>query len=288
MRPCSHCKAGLILPRKRRKLDDMTDILQEICDRKRTHVADKKATVSLAELKAQIQSQSSPRGFEAALRHRVSKDQYGFICEVKKASPSKGLIREDFDPATLAAAYEKGGATCLSVLTDEPYFQGHDTFLKAAREACALPVLRKDFMVDIYQVFEARALGADCILIIMAALSDAEAIAIEDVALDLGMDVLIEVHNEDELERAAKLQSKLIGVNNRNLKTMTVSLDNTLNLVPRFPDNALAVAESGLKSPDDLTACATVGANCFLIGETFMRQDDVTEAVRALQKGAAA
>ena len=266
----------------------MADILQEICDRKRQHVASKKATTPLSELEERVKEQTSPRGFETALRCAVARGEYGFICEVKKASPSKGLIREDFEPAMLATAYEAGGATCLSVLTDEPYFQGHDTFLVAARRACSLPVLRKDFMVDPYQVAEARALGADCILIIMAALDDREAHEIEDAALSFGMDILIEVHDAFELERASRLKSRMIGVNNRNLKTMSVSLANTLSLVPQYPENALAVAESGLQTTEDLAACAAAGANCFLIGETFMRQDDVAAAVRALQKTVAA
>lgn len=266
----------------------MADILHEICDRKREHVAAKKMLVKLSELEVRARNQSPPRGFERALRSAVARDEYGFICEIKKASPSKGLIRADFEPSVLAKAYEVGGGTCLSVLTDEPYFQGHDQFLVSARKACSLPVLRKDFMVDTYQVTEARALGADCILIIMAALRDSEAQDIEAAALSLGMDVLIEVHDEHELYRAMQLKSRLIGVNNRNLKTMEVSLDNTMSLVPQYSAGVLAVAESGLRTSQDLEACAAVGANCFLIGETFMRQDDVSAAVRALQKPVAA
>lgn len=263
----------------------MHDILKEICDRKREHVAERKSVVSVADLEGQAAGQSVPRGFHAALARAVSEDRYGFICEIKKASPSKGLIRpDDFDPATLAAAYERGGASCLSVLTDEPYFQGHDRYLGQAREATNLPCLRKDFMVDPYQVVEARALGADCILLIMAALDDHLAAELEAAATDFGMDVLIEVHDGPELERALQLKSPLIGVNNRNLKTMDVSLQTTLDLVPHYAADKLAVAESGLKTAEDLAACAQAGAQCFLIGETFMRQRDVEAAVRQLQK----
>lgn len=263
----------------------MRDILQEICDRKREHVAANKAAISVADLDARASNQTAPRGFHAALAKAVADGRYGFICEIKKASPSKGLIRpDDFDPATLAAAYERGGASCLSVLTDEPYFQGHDAYLEQARAATTLPCLRKDFMVDPYQVIEARALGADCILLIMAALDDGLAVDLEAAALDLGMDVLIEVHDEPELDRALRLQSPMIGVNNRNLKTMDVTIQTTVNLAPTYAADRLAIAESGLRTPEDLAACAIAGAQCFLIGETFMRQADVEAAVRSLQK----
>lgn len=262
------------------------DILAEICDRKRIHVSHQKGLVSEATLFSKLGEVTAPRGFISALKNSLGKNQFGFICEIKKASPSKGLIRpNDFDPAMLAAAYERGGASCLSVLTDEPYFQGHAAYLGQARQACNLPVLRKDFIVDPYQVVESRALGADCILLIMAALDDTLANELESAAIEFGMDVLIEVHSSIEMERALKLKSRLIGVNNRNLKTMDVTLDNTLSLVPKLPEGKIAVAESGLKTKDDLNACAEAGANCFLIGETFMRQDDVTQAVEALQKG---
>lgn len=264
------------------------DILAEICNRKRTHVAKQKSIISEAMLSDNIRGASTPRGFISALKNSLNRNQFGFICEIKKASPSKGLIRpNDFDPAKLAAAYEIGGASCLSVLTDEPYFQGSDAYFVQARQACELPVLRKDFMVDPYQIIESRALGADCILLIMAALDDTLAAELESAAMEFSMDVLIEVHNSVELDRALKLKSPLIGVNNRNLKTMAVTLDNTLNLVPKLPDGKIAVAESGLKTKDDLKACSEAGANCFLIGETFMRQDDVSQAVKALQKGVA-
>ncbi|MBL4639976.1 MAG: indole-3-glycerol phosphate synthase TrpC [Kordiimonadaceae bacterium] len=263
----------------------MANILDEICDRKRSHVAAVKSSISLAEQESRAKAASVPRGFIRALEKKRSTGDYGFICEIKKASPSKGLIRPtDFDPATLAAGYERGGAACLSVLTDEPYFQGHDSYLQASRAAVNIPALRKDFIVDSYQITEARALGADCILLIMAALDDSQAQEFERLAHELGMDVLVEVHDKPELDRALKLKSKLIGVNNRNLKTMEVSLHNTLSLMPHFPADRLAVAESGLKLLSDLETCEAAGAGCFLMGETFMRQADVEIAVRSLQK----
>ncbi|WP_262695122.1 indole-3-glycerol phosphate synthase TrpC [Kordiimonas aquimaris] len=266
----------------------MSDILKEICARKQVHISVKKSQTPIEVLKSSLGNVSKPRGFVDALKAQVSLERYGFICEIKKASPSKGLIRaEGFVPAELAASYVAGGAACLSVLTDKPYFQGHDSYLLEARAACDIPVLRKDFMLDPYQVYESRALGADCILLIMAALSDDQASELEEIAISLGMDVLIEVHDEAELMRALKLNSPLIGVNNRNLKTMEVSLDNTLDLVPALPRDRIAVAESGLKTSDDLAQCAAAGASCFLIGETFMREPDVSVAVQALQKGAA-
>ncbi len=263
----------------------MADILKEICDRKRDHVARMKRTISLETQESLAKDTSKPRGFIKALKTKRAADDYGFICEIKKASPSKGLIRpNDFDPATLASAYERGGAACLSVLTDEPYFQGKNNYLEEARAAVSIPCLRKDFMVDPYQIIEARALGADCILLIMAALENSEATEMEALAHQLGMDVLIEIHDKNELQRALKLKSPLIGVNNRNLKTMEVSINNTLSLVPHYPDDRIAVAESGLKTIEDLAACENIGVGCFLIGETFMRQPDVEVAVKNLQK----
>ncbi|WP_417448954.1 indole-3-glycerol phosphate synthase TrpC [Kordiimonas sp.] len=262
----------------------MRDILAEICGRKRAHVAETKAEISFSEQEDRAKKADSPRGFINALKAARASGRYGFICEIKKASPSKGLIRADFDPAELAKAYEQGGATCLSVLTDIPYFQGHNDYLIAARSVCALPVLRKDFMVDPYQVVEARALGADCILLIMAALDDTLAAELEDAARSFGMDVLIEVHDAPELERALKLKSELIGINNRNLKTMDVSLETTLSLAPTYANDRIAVAESGLRTSDDLQRCEAAGAGCFLIGETFMREADVAAAVKRLQK----
>ncbi len=263
----------------------MTDILKEICDKKREHVDSVKAKITLSEQEGRAKTATPTRGFLNALQQRRNNGAYGFICEIKKASPSKGLIRpDDFDPATLASAYERGGAACLSVLTDIPYFQGHDDYLVAARNAVTIPALRKDFMIDPYQITEARGLGADCILLIMAALDDTLAHELEAAAFHYGMDVLIEVHNFEELERALKLKSTLLGINNRNLKTMTVSLDTTLSLAKELGDGYTLVAESGLRTSEDLAKCDAVGAGCFLIGETFMRQSDVEAAVKALQK----
>ncbi len=259
----------------------MTNKLEEICATKREEVAARKAATTAA-LEAAAAAQSAPRGFEAALRARAASG-YALIAEIKKASPSKGLIRADFRPADHAAAYEAGGAACLSVLTDAPYFQGHEDYLVAARAACALPVLRKDFMVDPWQCLEARAIGADAILIIVAALEDSAMAEIEAAAHEHGMDVLVEVHDEAEVERAARvLQSRLIGVNNRDLKTFTTSLAVTERLAPLMPPGTLIVGESGINTPADLARLEAAGVRTFLVGESLMRADDIALATAAL------
>ncbi len=259
----------------------MTTILDRIKTYKLAEVAQLKATTTLAALEAAAAAAAPPRGFARALGEAAATG-YGLIAEIKKASPSKGLIRADFDPPALAQAYEAGGATCLSVLTDGPSFQGADDYLLAAHAAVALPCLRKDFLYDPWQVIQSRALSADCVLLIMASLDDTLAAELEAAAFDLGMDVLIEVHDEAELDRAARLKSPLIGINNRNLHSFEVTLDTTRRLARRVPEDRLIVAESGLYTPGDLADLAQYGARCFLIGESLMRQDDVTAATRAI------
>lgn len=258
--------------------------LEEICAVKRDHVAQQRTILSDAVLRDAIDRQDPARGFAAAIREK-SAGGFALIAEIKKASPSKGLIREDFDPPAHARAYQAGGAACLSVLTDAPYFQGQDDYLVAARAAVTLPCLRKDFMVDPWQVAESRALGADAILIIMAVLDDALAAAIETEALALGMDALIEVHDEAELERALKLTSPLLGINNRNLKTFETSLDQTERLAKLVPEDRIMISESGIFTHEDCQRLSHSGARAFLVGESLMRQDNVETATRALLTG---
>ena len=259
----------------------MSDVLAEINAHKLTEIASLRTKIDQTDLEALAKEADAPRGFTKALRN-ASKSGYGLIAELKKASPSKGLIRADFDPVTLAKAYEAGGATCLSILTDEKYFQGHKDYLVHARAAVSLPVLRKDFMIDPLQVTEARAFGADAILIIMAAVDDGLAAELEDAAMALDMDVLVEIHDAEELDRSRALKSPLLGINNRNLKTMETSLTTAETLLQDFPENRVAVAESGLFTPDDLARMAKHHARCFLIGESLMRQDDVEAATKAI------
>lgn len=259
----------------------MSDALARICADKRDLIVRRKAERPLGTVEADARSAGPARGFRARLE-AAARTGYALIAEIKKASPSKGLIRADFDPPTLARAYRDGGASCLSVLTDEPYFQGRDEFLVAARAVVELPALRKDFMLEPYQIVESRALGADCVLLIMAALTDAQAAELEAAAIEWGMDVLVEVHDEAELDRALRLRSPLLGINNRNLKTLQVDLSTTERLAPRVGTDRLLVAESGIFGPADLARLARAGARCFLVGESLMREADVAAATRAL------
>jgi indole-3-glycerol phosphate synthase len=260
----------------------VSDVLAQICDRKRQHVKERKRLMPEATLLKRLDNAPPPRGFAAELERKSASGGYGLIAEIKKASPSKGLIRADFDPPALAGAYAAGGATCLSVLTDEPYFQGRDDYLIAARKAVPLPVLRKDFIIDQYQVIESRVLGADCILLIMACLNDATAYELAAEAQGHGMDVLVEVHDRAELHRALKLDTRLIGINNRDLKTLKVDLKTAETLAPLVPKDRIVVGESGLNTPNDLDRLAAAGARCFLVGESLMREKDVAAATRRL------
>ena len=259
----------------------MADILAKICEVKRSHVEQCKSTMPHSELKKKLPNNFATKSFSAALKNSL-KFGYGLIAEIKKASPSKGLIRRDFFPNELALSYQRGGASCLSVLTDEPFFMGRNDFLTSVREVSSLPIIRKDFMLDPYQITESRVLGADCILLIMAALNDDLAIELENYAFDLGMEVLIEVHDEQELERALRLKSPLIGVNNRNLKTMKTDLATTEQLAHLVPMDRILISESGLNTEADLARMANIGAKCFLIGEALMRQENLEHATRSI------
>ena len=260
----------------------MSDVLARICADKRRLIVTRQAARSLAEVERAARAAWPPRGFAKALEAALEAGRFGLIAEIKKASPSKGLIRADFDPLSLARAYEEGGATCLSVLTDEPYFQGRDSDLSAARAAVSLPVLRKDFTLDPYQVAEARALGADCILLIMAVLGDGQARELVDAAQQWALDILAEVHDAAELDRALALDARLIGINNRDLKTLAVDLGTTEALAPLVPPDRVPVCESGLAERADFERMAAAGARCFLVGESLLRRADVAQAVRDL------
>ena len=260
----------------------MSDILTTILARKADEIAERSARVSLADLRARAADAPPTRGFADALNAMIAQGDPAVIAEVKKASPSKGVIRPDFRPADIAVSYEFGGAACLSVLTDVDFFQGADDYLRQARDACTLPVLRKDFTVDPYQVYEARALGADCILLIVAALDDGQLVDLSGLAMQLGMDVLVEVHDIDELERALQVPVPLVGINNRNLRTFEVSLDTTLAMKDAVPKDRLLVTESGIVVPEDVATMRDAGVNAFLVGETFMRAEEPGEALRQL------
>ncbi|WP_442682568.1 indole-3-glycerol phosphate synthase TrpC [Stenotrophomonas sp. JC08] len=260
----------------------MSDILNTILARKSQEVAERSARMPLAELKARVADAPPVRGFANALQAAIANGDPAVIAEIKKASPSKGVIRAEFHPADIAVSYEFGGASCLSVLTDVDFFQGADAYLQQAREACTLPVLRKDFVIDPYQVVEARVLGADCVLLIVAALDDRQLAELSDLAMQLGMDVLVEVHDIDELERALQVPVPLVGINNRNLRTFEVSLDTTLSMKDAVPRDRLLVTESGILGPADVTTMRDAGINAFLVGEAFMRVDEPGEGLRQL------
>jgi indole-3-glycerol phosphate synthase len=259
-----------------------SDILKKIIHRKVEEVVERSARLHMRDLMPLAQAASAPRGFVAAIEDKLAQGHSAVIAEIKKASPSKGLLREDFRPAEIAASYEKGGAACLSVLTDADFFQGHEEYLKQARAACSLPVIRKDFIIDPYQVYEARAIGADCILLIVAALGDAMLLELSELARHLGMDVLVEVHDAHELERALKIPMKLIGINNRNLRTFETRLTTTIDLLQQIPRDRIVVTESGIHSTADVQFMRDHNVNAFLVGEAFMRAPEPGEALRSL------
>ena len=258
------------------------DILKKIIDRKRVEITERSQHTPLDMLLERASDATAVRGFSNALLTKAASDQAAVIAEIKKASPSKGVLREDFDPAAIARSYEAGGATCLSVLTDADFFQGSEIYLQDARAACSLPVIRKDFIIDHYQLAEARAIGADCVLLIVAALDDAQLQSLNQQADDLGLDVLVEVHDGQELQRALQLNPQVIGINNRNLRTFDVSLETTLELIDEVPDGCLIVTESGILASQDVEKMRSNGINAFLVGEAFMRAEDPGEALQAL------
>ncbi len=258
-------------------------ILEKICADKRIHVESRKKELPLSELREKTQRPDAPFAFEKALRQTSEKGKPAFICEVKKASPSKGVISEDFDPVRQARVYQNAGTSCISVLTDTPYFMGSDTDFKNVRKAVSCPLIRKDFMVDLYQIYESRYLGADCVLLIMASLDDGLAKEMRSLAEELGMSTLIEVHNRKELERAHTLSPRLIGVNSRNLKTMKVDVDATISMAADIKDGILPIAESGIKTPSDVSALYKGGYRGFLIGESLMRSKDASQSIKALE-----
>jgi indole-3-glycerol phosphate synthase len=265
-------------------MQNTPDILKKIIQRKQQEVAERQTKASLSEQQQRSKDGAPVRGFVEAIKRHLAQSQPAVIAEIKKASPSKGVMRENFQPAEIARSYEKGGASCLSVLTDIDFFQGSDEYLQQARNACSLPVLRKDFMIDPYQVYEARAIGADCILLIVAALNDSQMQELNDLAQQLGMDVLVEVHDAAELQRALALSTTLIGINNRDLRSFTTSLDTTLNLLATIPDDRIVVTESGIHTPQDVKLMRDNGVNTFLVGEAFMVAEDPGEKLHELFK----
>jgi indole-3-glycerol phosphate synthase len=265
-------------------MNNTPDILKKIIERKLEEIAERVSKVSLDEIKQKAQQADAPRGFVQSIKNKIAEGKAGVIAEVKKASPSKGVMRENFDPVQIAQSYEKGGAACLSVLTDIDFFQGSDEYLQQARAACSLPVIRKDFIIDPYQVYEARAINADCILLIVACLDDEQLAQLSSLATELGMDVLVEVHDEQELQRLLKLDLPLVGINNRNLRTFETSLDTTLELLKQIPADRIVVTESGIHTPEDVKLMRDNNVNVFLVGEAFMRAEEPGEKLSELFK----